>query len=133
MAGVLPGKSDLEAFPTPKWSPKAVWTPLGAVLGPFWKHFGTIFGQFLDNFGQNLDEVLCALVRTTKLELFSALFILSRKFILFITLRNESKFIVVVVVESVFVEYLSLPGTKNFAPGAMEFLSTGTVLGFLFG
>ena len=86
----------------------------------------------MDNFGQNFDEVLYALVRTTKLELFSALFILSRKFILFITLRNESKFIVVVV-ESVFVEYLSLPGTKNFAPGAMEFLSTGTVLGFLFG
>ena len=87
----------------------------------------------MDNFGQNFDEVLYALVRTTKLELFSALFILSRKFILFITLRNESKFIVLVVVENVFVEYLSLPGTKNFAPGAMEFLSTGTVLGFLFG
>ena len=86
----------------------------------------------MDNFGQNFDEVLYALVRTTKLELFSALFILSRKFILFITLRNESKFIVVVV-ESVFVEYLSLPGTKNFAPGAMEFLTTGTVLGFLLG
>ena len=133
MVEVLDENLGLEAFPTPKWTPKAVWTPLGAVLGPFWKHFGTIFGQFLDNFGQNFDEVLYALVRTTKLELFSALFILSRKFILFITLRNESKFIVLVVVESVFVEYLSLPGTKNFAPGAMEFLSTGTVLGFLFG
>ena len=82
-----------------------------------------------------MDEVLCALVRTTKLELFSALFILSRKLIVFITLRNESKFVVVlvvVVVEGVFCEYLSLPGTKNFAPGALEFLSNSTILGFLF-
>ena len=66
-----------------------------------------------------------------KLHLFSALFILSRKLIVFITLRNESKF-VVVVVEGVFCEYRSLPGTKNFAPGALEFLSTSTILGFLF-
>ena len=65
-----------------------------------------------------------------KLHLFSALFILSRKLIVFITLRNESKF--VVVVEGVFCEYLSLPGTKNFAPGALEFLSNSTILGFLF-
>ena len=67
-----------------------------------------------------------------KLHLFSALFILSRKLIVFITLRNESKFVVVVVVEGVFCEYLSLPGTKNFAPGALEFLSNSTILGFLF-
>ena len=66
-----------------------------------------------------------------KLHLFSALFILSRKLIVFITLRNESKF-VFVVVEGVFCEYLSLPGTKNFAPGALEFLSNSTILGFLF-
>ena len=68
-----------------------------------------------------------------KLHLFSALFIFSRKLIVFITLRNESKFVVVVVVvKGVFCEYLSLPGTKNFAPGALEFLSTSTILGFLF-
>ena len=65
------------------------------------------------------------------LHLFSTLFILSRKLIVFTTLRHESKF-VVVVVEGVFCEYLSLPGTKNFAPGALEFLSTSTILGFLF-
>ena len=46
MAGVLPGKSDLEAFSTPKWIPKAVWTPLEAVLGTFWKPFEYFFGQF---------------------------------------------------------------------------------------
>jgi len=32
-------KAVLEAFPTPKWPPKAVWTPLGTVLGAFWEHF----------------------------------------------------------------------------------------------
>ena len=33
MARVLPGKSDLEAFPTPKSTPKAVWHD-------FWTNFG---------------------------------------------------------------------------------------------
>ena len=43
MAGVFGENLGLEAFPTPKWTPKAVWTLLGTVLGPFWKHFGNIF------------------------------------------------------------------------------------------
>ena len=39
MAGVFEMKLCLEAFPTPKGFPKAVWTPFGSVQGPFWEHF----------------------------------------------------------------------------------------------
>ena len=43
-------KAVLEAFPTPKWPPKAVWTPLGTVLGAFWEHFSPIFSKFWTKF-----------------------------------------------------------------------------------
>ena len=38
------------AFPTPEWTPKAVWTPLGSVQGPFWEHIKSTFGKFWRKF-----------------------------------------------------------------------------------
>ena len=45
--GVEPRKSVLEAFPTSKWTPKAVWTLLGTVLGTFLKNFWSILTKIM--------------------------------------------------------------------------------------
>ena len=42
--------SKMAGVSDPKWTPKAVWTSLGAVLGASWDHFKTIFDQFWTKF-----------------------------------------------------------------------------------
>ena len=48
LAGVFELKLNLEALPTPQWTPKAVWIPFETVQGAFWEQFWTIFRLILD-------------------------------------------------------------------------------------
>ena len=43
MGEVLLSGRGLGAFPIPNWTWKAFWTPFGAILEAFWKHFQWIF------------------------------------------------------------------------------------------
>ena len=52
-------KSVPDAFPTTNWTPKAVWTSLGHVLGLFLKHFFTNFAGFCLKSSCNSRSKLC--------------------------------------------------------------------------
>ena len=45
MGEVLLLKAVSKAFPSPSWTPKAIWSSIGTILEAIWKHFWMIFDQ----------------------------------------------------------------------------------------
>ena len=58
-ARVFDENPPLDAFPTLKWTPKVVWTALGAALGAFWKDLLHIFCPIWIKFWYNLQSKTC--------------------------------------------------------------------------